>query len=66
MALTLSRKKFIAFALMAMALSVAGVVLLLLVADLVLHARAERSAGPIGMVIEARSSGGSKPASCAS
>ncbi len=45
MALKLSRKKFIAFALMAMALSVAGVMLLLLVADLVLHARAERSAG---------------------
>lgn len=45
MALTLSRKKFIAFALMAMGLSVAGVLLLLLVADLVLHARAERSAG---------------------
>lgn len=45
MALKLSRTKFLAFAAMAMALSVAGVMLLLLVADLMLHARAERSAG---------------------
>ena len=41
----LSRRKKIAFAFVAMALSVLGVGLILLVADLVLHHRAERSAG---------------------
>lgn len=42
---TIGRRKFIAFAVMAMGLSVAAVLLVLLVADLLLHARAERSAG---------------------
>ena len=43
--MTLSRRKFAAFALAAMALSVGAAMLLLLVADLVVHYRAERSAG---------------------
>ena len=41
----LSRKKFPAFAAMAVALSMAAGLLLLLGADLILHRRAERSAG---------------------
>ncbi len=43
--MNISRRKFIAFALVAISLSVGAVLALLLVADLVLHARAERSAG---------------------
>lgn len=43
--MTLTRRKKIVFALVAMTLSFIGMVVLLLVADLVLHARAERSAG---------------------
>ena len=41
----LSRRKFFAFALTAMSLSVAAALVLLLVADLFVHYRAERSAG---------------------
>jgi hypothetical protein len=43
--LALTRKKKVVFALIAMTLSFAGVLLLLLAADLVVHYRAERSAG---------------------
>jgi hypothetical protein len=43
--MTISRRKKIVFALVAMSLSVVAALFLLLVADLVLHARAERSAG---------------------
>jgi hypothetical protein len=43
--MTISRKKFVVFAAAATALSVAGVLVLLLAADLVVHWRAERSAG---------------------
>jgi len=43
--MTLSRKKFVLFSLAAMGLSVAVILVLLLAADLVLHYRAERSAG---------------------
>jgi len=43
--MTLSRKKYLLFAAAALTLSLAGVLLLLLAADLVLHRRAERSAG---------------------
>ena len=43
--MALSRRKKVAFAFAAMALSFCGVVLMLLAADLVLHYRAERSAG---------------------
>ena len=41
----LSRKKYLVFAAAALAISLAGVLLLLLATDLVLHRRAERSAG---------------------
>src|SRR5687768_11198102 len=44
-AVALSRRKKIVFALVTMSLAVIGGLLLLLVADLVLHYRAERSAG---------------------
>jgi hypothetical protein len=43
--MALTRKKKVVFALIAMTLSFAGVILLLFAADLVLHYRAERSAG---------------------
>lgn len=43
--MALTRKKKVVFALIAMTLSFAGVILLLLAADLVVHYRAERSAG---------------------
>ena len=43
--MTLSRKKYLSFAAIAVAMSVVGILLVLLVADLVLHRRAERSAG---------------------
>ena len=43
--MALTRKKKVVFALIAMTLSFAGVLLLLLAADLVVHYRAERSAG---------------------
>ena len=43
--MTLSRRKKLVFALVAMIMSAAGVMMLLLVADLVVHHRAERSAG---------------------
>lgn len=43
--MALTRRKKLAFALIAAALSAVGAVILLLAADLVLHARAERSAG---------------------
>ena len=43
--MTLSRKKYLSFAAIAVAMSFVGMVLVLLVADLVLHRRAERSAG---------------------
>ena len=43
--MALTRRKKIAFALAAVALSFFGVVLMLFAADLVLHYRAERSAG---------------------
>ena len=43
--MVLSRRKKIVFALLAMTLSLAGVLVLLLGADLMLHRRAERSAG---------------------
>ena len=43
--MTLSRKKYLLFAAIAVAMSVAGMLVILLVADLVLHRRAERSAG---------------------
>jgi hypothetical protein len=43
--MALTRKKKIVFALIAMTISFAGMILLLLAADLVLHARAEKSAG---------------------
>jgi hypothetical protein len=42
---TLSRRKKIVFALTAIAMSVAAAMLLLLIADLIVHQRAERSAG---------------------
>ena len=41
----ISRRKFLVFAVTAVALSVAGVLMVLLTADLILHRRAERSAG---------------------
>jgi hypothetical protein len=41
----ISRRKFVLFAVTAVALSVAGVLMALLAADLILHWRAERSAG---------------------
>lgn len=43
--MTLSRGKYLLFAVTAVALSLVGVLLILLVADLVVHRRAERSAG---------------------
>jgi lysophospholipase L1-like esterase len=43
--MNISRRKFFAFALTAMSLSVAAALMLLLIADLVVHHRAERSAG---------------------
>ena len=43
--MSISRRKFVAFALTAMSLSVVAAVLLLLIADLFVHSRAERSAG---------------------
>ena len=43
--MALTRKKKIVFALIAMTISFAGVIMLLFAADLVLHYRAERSAG---------------------
>ena len=42
---TLSRRKFFAFAALAITISIAGMLLVLLAADLLLHWRAERSAG---------------------
>ena len=44
-AMMLGRRKKLVFALLAMSLSIVGALVLLLVADLVLHYRAERSAG---------------------